>query len=94
MRMMIDDLGFAQIERVRFNLGLSKEDMSSLLGVSRQTYYNWSHGGSIKEAHRVLARLTEVANVVRDYDWSSVAATKTTSAQRKHELLALLDGEQ
>lgn len=91
---MTNVLSYAKINLVRFNLGLSKRDMASLLGVSRQTYYNWASGGGIKDETDILQRLQDVVRTAGEHDWSAEASTYTTSEQRKRRLLALLNQEQ
>jgi DNA-binding XRE family transcriptional regulator len=89
--MTIDLVTFEQLERERFYLGLSRRDMATILGVSRQTYHNWSKGGNIKDLHRVSARVEHVVDLAVLNNLQDHAPRLPNSTDRKHWLLALLN---
>jgi DNA-binding XRE family transcriptional regulator len=91
VRMMTDRVTFETLERDRFYLGLSRRDMAEILGVTRQTYYNWSKGGVIKQLHRVAARVEHVVDLAILYEIANEAPKLPNSKDRKLWLLAILN---
>lgn len=63
---------YPNIEAERARKGLSTGEMSSLLGVSRKTYYNWVSAGSIPQT--ALEHMSDYFGVSIDYLLSSNSA--------------------
>ena len=56
---------YPNIDAERARNGLTKEELSNTLGVSRKTYYNWLNKGKIPQEK--LERMAKIFNVSVDY---------------------------
>ena len=56
---------YPNIEAERARKGMSVENLTSLLGVCRKTYYNWVSKGQIPQ--NKLEKMAEIFNVSSDY---------------------------
>lgn len=56
---------FAEIERIRLELGLPKRGMASALGVTNSTYHNWNRGNAIPTANRQQQLVRDLSRLTR-----------------------------
>ncbi len=56
---------YPNIEAERARKGMSVENLASLLGVCRKTYYNWVSKGQIPQ--NKIEKMAEIFNVSSDY---------------------------
>ncbi len=56
---------YPNIEAERARKGMSVENLTSLLGVCRKTYYNWVSKGQIPQ--NKIEKMAEIFNVSSDY---------------------------
>lgn len=56
---------YPNIDAERARNGMTVEQLTEKLGVSRKTYYNWLSKGKIPSA--AISKMTEIFNVSADY---------------------------
>lgn len=85
---MSKPLDFTKVESLRQHMLLRKEDMASLLGVSRVTYYAWVGGKPLRKSNEANTRavLKKLLAVVTEHGWPTPTIR---SMQQKHRLTAL-----
>ena len=59
------EMRYPNIEAERIRNGMSKDEMSQKLGVSRKTLYNWTVSGNIPQ--KALEKMSELFSVSIDY---------------------------
>lgn len=84
-------IDFAKVEILRGRLGLSTSDVSTAMGVSRMTYYQWVRGGNMREAHARRARtvIRAMLDLLKDKAWFEQVLPAGADARRKR-LLAIV----
>lgn len=90
---MSKPVDFAQVETLRRRMLISKVQMAKLLGVSRLTYYNWTHGkNQIRSSHerRVREVLRRLLAVIVDHEWPSSDVLDKSPTERFEILKALV----
>jgi DNA-binding XRE family transcriptional regulator len=87
------NLDFAKVEALRKHMLLTTQDMSSLLGVSRMTYYGWVRGKPVRNTNieYVKGMLKKLLAIMTDYQWPQPEVIVMEQKQRKQRLVELLE---
>lgn len=85
-------LDFARVEALRRHMLLTTNDMASILGVSRVTYYNWVKGKALRKNNdeQVRKTLRKLLSVIRDHGWPTPDVLGMEQPQRKARLEEIL----
>jgi len=85
-------LDFARVEALRRHMLLTTNDMASILGVSRVTYYNWVKGKPLRKTNdeQVRKTLRKLLSIIRDHGWPAPEVLGMEQPQRKERLEELL----
>ena len=83
----------SEVEALRKRMLLTISNMAEVLGVSRQGYYDWRNGRTIRPAREkeVRVRLKKLLNVMLAHDWPNPAVLDMEPDERFKHLTALLD---
>jgi DNA-binding XRE family transcriptional regulator len=81
-------LDFAKVEALRKHMLLTINDMASLLGVTRMTYYGWVRGKPLRKSSESVVRvvLKQLLSVMVDDKWPTPEVIAMESKQRKQHL--------
>lgn len=94
---MSNGVDFAKVEVLRRRMLLSKNQLATLLGVSRLGYHNWVSGKSLiraKNAARVKRVLRRLLNILMEEEWPSPAMIEADSDVRFAKLVELMDAKE
>jgi hypothetical protein len=85
-------LDFAKVEALRRHMLLTTNDMASLFGVSRMTYYGWVRGKELRKSNdaTVRALLKKLLNIMVEEKWPTPDVIAMEQPQRKERLDELL----
>ena len=85
-------LDFAKVEALRKHMLLTTDNMASLFGVSRMTYYGWVRGKVLRKSNEttVKAVLKRLLNIMVDDKWPTPDVIAMEQPQRKERLDELL----
>jgi len=85
-------IDFAKVEALRRHMLLTTDNMASLFGVSRMTYYGWTKGKSLRESSdvQVRAMLKKLLAVMVEDKWPPPEVIAMGQPQRKERLDELL----
>lgn len=90
---MANIVDFEKVEVLRKRMLITKSQMADLLGVTRQTYYNWT-GRPVslrtKNHGHVRDRLRDLLNLIADDTWSLPEVVELSSEERFEKLKGLL----
>jgi len=86
-------LDFARVEALRKHMLMTASDMSSIFGVSRVTYYNWTRGKKLRGTSeaRVRGAVKKMLHIIRDHDWPSPEVLSMSQPERKSALVELIN---
>jgi DNA-binding XRE family transcriptional regulator len=86
------DLLVELMEECRSKLKLRAEDMASILGVSRISYYKWRKGGTMRPTtvKGVEATLRKIAHVMREHKWPTGPEMAMPAERRADRLRSLM----
>lgn len=84
-----DALPMDKVEQLRDYLGLSVLHMAKLVGVSRQTYWNWQTAGAItpRSVGKVRSFATQVRPLLANKQWPKGGAHLPDSRSRFDRLI-------
>jgi DNA-binding transcriptional regulator YiaG len=87
------NLDFAKVEALRKHMLLTTQDMSSLLGVSRMTYYGWVRGKPVRQNNTefVKGMLKKLLTIMTEHQWPKPEVIAMEQKQRKQSLDKLLE---
>jgi DNA-binding transcriptional regulator YiaG len=87
------NLDFAKVEALRKHMLLTTQDMSSLLGVSRMTYYGWVRGKPVRQNNTefVKGMLKKLLTIMTEHQWPKPEVIAMEQKQRKQCLDELLE---
>lgn len=85
-------LDFGKVEALRKHMLLTSQDMATLLGVTRMTYYGWVRGKPIRASNDAVVRtmLRRLLAVMSEHGWPTpevIVASRSERMQRLQELL-------
>ena len=85
-------LDFTKVEALRKHMLLTTDNMASLFGVSRMTYYGWVRGKVLRKSNEttVKATLKKLLNIMVEDKWPSPDVIAMEQPQRKERLDELL----
>jgi DNA-binding XRE family transcriptional regulator len=85
-------LDFVKVEALRKHMMLTNNDMASLFGVSRMTYYGWVRGKIIRKANDGTVRivLKQLLSIMVDDKWPTPDVIAMEQKQRKERLDELM----
>ena len=85
-------LDFAKVEALRKHMLLTTDNMASLFGVSRMTYYGWVRGKVLRKSNEttVKAVLKRLLNIMVEDKWPTPDVIAMEQPQRKERLDELL----
>lgn len=86
-------LDFTKVEALRKHMLLTTQDMSSLLGVSRMTYYGWVRGKPVRQNNTEFVRgmLKKLLTIMTEHQWPKPEVIAMEQKQRKQCLDELLE---
>jgi DNA-binding transcriptional regulator YiaG len=87
------NLDFTKVEALRKHMLLTTQDMSSLLGVSRMTYYGWVRGKPVRQNNTefVKGMLKKLLTIMTEHQWPKPEVIAMEQKQRKQSLDKLLE---
>ena len=85
-------LDFTKVEALRKHMLLTTDNMASLFGVSRMTYYGWVRGKVLRKSNEttVKAALKRLLNIMVEDKWPTPDVIAMEQPQRKERLDELL----
>ena len=85
-------LDFTKVEALRKHMLLTTDNMASLFGVSRMTYYGWVRGKVLRKSNEttVKAVLKRLLNIMVEDKWPTPDVIAMEQPQRKECLDGLL----
>lgn len=85
-------LDFTKVEALRKHMLLTTDNMASLFGVSRMTYYGWVRGKVLRKSNEttVKAVLKRLLNIMVEDKWPTPDVIAMEQPQRKERLDELL----
>lgn len=85
-------IDFTKVEALRKHMLLTTDNMASLFGVSRMTYYGWVKGKPLRKSSdtAVRARLKQLLSVMVEDKWPPPDVIAMEQPQRKERLDELL----
>lgn len=85
-------IDFAKVEALRKHMLLTTDNMASLFGVSRMTYYGWVRGKPLRKSSDIAVRtmLKQLLTVMVEDKWPSPEVIGMEQPQRKAHLDELL----
>jgi len=85
-------IDFTKVEALRKHMMLTNNDMASLFGVSRMTYYGWVRGKIIRKANDGTVRtvLKQLLSIMVDDKWPTPDVIAMEQKQRKERLDELM----
>ena len=85
-------IDFSKVEALRKHMLLTTNDMASLFGVSRMTYYGWVRGKVLRKSNdgTVRAVLKKLLNIMVEDKWPTPDVIAMEQPQRKERLDVLL----
>jgi len=86
-------LDFTKVEALRKHMLLTTNDMASLFGVSRMTYYGWVRGKPLRynNSEYVKAMLKKLLVIMTEHQWPQPEVIVMSQEQRKQHLEKLLE---
>lgn len=86
-------LDFTKVEALRKHMLLTTNDICTLFGVSRMTYYGWVKGKPIRTSNDVKVRavLKRLLSVMTDHQWPSPEVLGLEQKLRVQRLKDLLE---
>ena len=86
--MMPNPLDFAKVEALRKHMMLTTNDMASLFGVSRMTYYGWVRGKVLRKTNDETVRivLKQLLSIMVEDKWPTPDVIAMEQKQRKERL--------
>ena len=84
-------LDFTKVEKLRKQMLLTTGDMSTLLGISRMTYYGWVRGKPIRNSNdaRVRRTLKQLLFILCEHNWPTPDVIAMSQKDRFAKLQAL-----
>ena len=81
-------IDFTKVEALRKHMLLTINDMASLLGVTRMTYYGWVRGKPLRKTNSDTVRtvLKQLLSVMVDDKWPMPDVIAMEQKQRKERL--------
>ena len=81
-------IDFTKVEALRKHMLLTINDMASLLGVTRMTYYGWVRGKPLRKTNSDTVRtvLKQLLSVMVDDKWPTPDVIAMEQKQRKERL--------
>ena len=81
-------IDFTKVEALRKHMMLTTNDMASLFGVSRMTYYGWVRGKVLRKANDETVRtvLKQLLSIMVDDKWPTPDVIAMEQKQRKERL--------
>lgn len=81
-------IDFTKVEALRKHMLLTTNDMASLFGVSRMTYYGWVRGKVIRKSNdgTVRAVLKQLLSIMVEDKWPTPDVIAMEQKQRKERL--------
>lgn len=78
-------IDFTKVEALRKHMLLTINDMASLLGVTRMTYYGWVRGKPLRKTNEASVRvvLKQLLSVMVDDKWPTPEVIAMDTKQRK-----------
>jgi DNA-binding XRE family transcriptional regulator len=88
----MSNIDFTKVESLRRHMLLTKDDMASVLSVSRMTYYSWLEGKPLRKANeqRVRGTLKKLLTVMTTHGWPMPEVCAMEQKDRKKRLVELL----
>jgi DNA-binding XRE family transcriptional regulator len=85
-------IDFTKVEALRKHMLLTTDNMASLFGVSRMTYYGWAKGKPLRKSNDVQVRATlkKLLAVMVEDKWPPPEVIAMEQPQRKERLDELL----
>lgn len=85
-------IDFTKVEALRKHMLLTTDNMASLFGVSRMTYYGWVKGKPLRKSNdtTVRAMLKRLLSVMVEDKWPPPEVIAMEQPQRKERLDELL----
>lgn len=85
-------LDFTKVEALRRHMLLTTDNMASLFGVSRMTYYGWVRGKVLRKSSEATVKvvLKKLLNIMVEDKWPSPDVIAMEQPQRKERLDELL----
>jgi DNA-binding XRE family transcriptional regulator len=86
-------IDFNKVESLRRHMLLTVRDMTTLLGVSRMTYYGWVRGQVPRSSTQAKVRimLKRLLSVMTEHGWPMPEVIAATQPERMAMLRQLLD---
>ena len=81
-------LDFVKVEALRKHMMLTTNDMASLFGVSRMTYYGWVRGKVLRKTNDETVRivLKQLLSIMVEDKWPTPDVIAMEQKQRKERL--------
>lgn len=88
-------LDFSKIDLLRKSLLLTVGNMSSLYGVSRETYYNWLEGKYPRKKleQSVRAKTRQLLEIIAVHGWPTSEVIVSDQKTRYQKLLELMSSQ-
>lgn len=85
-------IDFVKVEALRKHMLLTTDNMASLFGVSRMTYYGWVRGKPLRKSSDITVRtvLKQLLSVMVEDKWPSPEVIAMEQPHRKAHLDELL----
>jgi DNA-binding XRE family transcriptional regulator len=81
-------IDFTKVEALRKHMMLTTNDMASLFGVSRMTYYGWVRGKVLRKTNDEIVRivLKQLLSIMVEDKWPTPDVIAMEQKQRKERL--------
>ena len=81
-------IDFTKVEALRKHMMLTTNDMASLFGVSRMTYYGWVRGKVLRKTNDEMVRtvLKQLLSIMVEDKWPTPDVIAMEQKQRKERL--------
>lgn len=88
----MSNIDFTKVESLRRHMLLTKDDMASILSVSRMTYYSWVGGKPLRKANeaRVRDTLKKLLSVMTSHGWPMPEVCAMEQKDRRKRLVELI----
>ncbi len=85
-------IDFVKVEALRKHMMLTTDNMASLFGVSRMTYYGWVKGKPLRKTNDGMVRtvLKQLLAIMVEDKWPTPDVIAMEQPQRKERLYELL----
>lgn len=86
-------IDMAKVELLRVKMMISVTDMTTLLGITRHTYYGWVKGAEIrrKNAEKIRKVFRALLHLVQVYQWPTPEVISSGQRARSKKLFELIE---